>query len=110
MFSLWGHYPIDFTHVHTDGKSVSTLDHFLVNARSLTLVTECKVLHRGDKMSRHSLILLKLDIGALPLKQESSSWLPKKPAWYKATLVDIEKYKCDLQEKLESLSSVESMC
>ena len=110
LFSLWDHYPIDFTHIHTDGKSVSTLDHFLVNEGLLPLVTECKVLHRGDNMSRHSPIILKLDIGALPCKQKSSSWLPKKPAWYKANLVDIEKYKSDLQDKLESLPVVESLC
>ena len=28
---LWTHHPIDYPHVHTDNKSVATLDHFLVS-------------------------------------------------------------------------------
>ena len=30
--------------------------------------------------------------------------MPRKPAWYKATLVDIENYKSDMQTRLQSLS------
>ena len=84
--------------------STATLDHFLVNERLLPLIEECQALHTGDNMSRHSPILLRLNVGAIPCKQKESPWLPRKPAWYKATLVDIQNYKSDMQTRLESLS------
>ena len=31
LVSLWDHFPVDYTHIHTDFKSTSTLDHFVVN-------------------------------------------------------------------------------
>ena len=55
-------------------------------------------------MSRHSPILIELDVGAIPSKQKQSSWLPKKPAWYKATTVEMDKYKADMQGRLQSLA------
>ena len=30
LFSVWERNPVDYTHIHTDNKSVTTLDHFLV--------------------------------------------------------------------------------
>ena len=103
-FSLRHHHPVDYTHVHTDGVSRAVLDHFLVNERLLPLVVECSVLHSGDNLSRHSPILLKLNVGDIPTKQRSSSWLPKKPAWSKASMVDILNYKLDMQDRLLSLA------
>ena len=101
--SLWDHHQVDFTHVHTDDVSTATLDHFIVNERLLPLVKRCEVVHRGDNLSRHSPILLELDVGSIPTKQKQSTWLPKKPAWYKATLHDVGKYKTDMQARLQSL-------
>ena len=31
IIPIWSHHQIDYTHVHTDNKSVATLDHFLVS-------------------------------------------------------------------------------
>ena len=106
----WEHYQAEFTHVHTDDVSTSTLDHFIVNERLLPLVKKCEVIHRGDNMSRHSHIVLELDVGALPTKQKQSSWLPRKPAWYKATLHDVDKYKADMQDRLQSLAQPHTLC
>ena len=55
---LWEHYNVDYTHMHTDFKSTSVLDHFLVTENLLPQVEECKVVHRGDNLSRHSQVLL----------------------------------------------------
>ena len=55
LVSLWNHHKIDFTHMHTDNKSVTSLDHFLISLRLLPLITGCGVIHRGDNMSRNSL-------------------------------------------------------
>ena len=68
---VWAHHPVEYTHVHTDNKSLSTLDHFLVSPRLLPLVQSCGALHRGDNFSRHSPIWLTLNIGALPSKSKS---------------------------------------
>ena len=54
-------------------------------------------------MSRDSPILLRVNVSAIPGKQQESSWLPKKPAWYKATLVDIDNYKTDMVARMQSL-------
>ena len=31
LISLWEHHEVDYTHVHTDDKSFTTLDHFVCN-------------------------------------------------------------------------------
>ena len=109
LVSLWCHHPVDHTHVHTDNVSTAVLDHFLVNERLLPLVVECTPLHTGDNLSRHSPILLRLNVGEIPRKQKTSSWLPKKPAWYKASMADIQNYKVDLQDRLHSIASPGSL-
>ena len=70
LVPLWQSHAVDFTHIHTDMKSTAVLDHFLVNERLANLVEECKVLHQGDNMSRHSPILLRLRVGEIPLKNK----------------------------------------
>ena len=107
--SLWSHHPIDFTHIHTDDVSTETLDHFLVNVRLVPLVKECVVLHRGDNLSRQSPILLKMYVGAIPTTQKSSSWLARKPAWFKANIVYIEHYKTDMQDRLQMMAVPDSL-
>ena len=51
LVPLWQSHAVDYTHIHTDMKSTSVLDHFLVNERLANLVEEFKVLHRGDTLS-----------------------------------------------------------
>ena len=97
---LWEHYDVDYTHMHTDFKSTSVLDHFLVTENLLPQVEECKVVHRGDNLSRHSPVLLKLRVGDIPTKAKTKIWKPKKPAWYKADRDVLEEYKVDLHERL----------
>ena len=57
---IWKYHAIDYTHIHTDYKSVSTIDHFIMSPRLLSLVKECGVLHRGDNLSRHSTVYMRL--------------------------------------------------
>ena len=63
LCSLWESKNIDFTHIHTDDKSISTIDHFIVNKQLLDLVVDCGPLHLGDNLSRHSPIMVKLNLG-----------------------------------------------
>ena len=55
--SVWERFPVSFTHIHTDMKSTSVLDNFLVNERLLDYIVDAGVMHLGDNLSRHSPIL-----------------------------------------------------
>ena len=65
LTSVWEGREIDYTHIHTDGVSTSTIDHFLVSRGLLKLVEECGPVHQGDNLSRHSPILLSLRLGEM---------------------------------------------
>ena len=109
--SLWEKFPVDFTHVHTDLKSTSTIDHFLVNERLLDFIVDAGALHLGDNLSRHSPIMLKLNIGNISVKREQTQDKAKrKPAWYKATANDILEYTETLHDKLINLPMPPSLC
>ena len=111
LVSGWSHHPVDFTHMHTDNKSVSTLDHFLVTERLLPLVVRYEPIHRGDNLSRHSPIILSLKLGELPARKRVSSKVPRRPAWSRATDDDLAAYTSVLDEKLAALHIPDSsMC
>ena len=103
LVSVWDSFPVDFTHIHTDMVSTAVLDHFLMNERLIPLIEECRVLHRGDNLSRHSPVLLKLRVGDIPIKKKVDTSVPRRQAWNKATQENIKEYKEDLENKLENL-------
>ncbi len=110
VISIWEKHNIDFTHVHTDYVSTSTIDHFMVSPRLLELIDECGPVHRGDNMSRHSPIFLSLKLGKLQKKQEILQPPPRKmPAWDNAKDEELNKYTEQLQKKLQDLQCPESM-
>ena len=100
LTSLWEHHRVDYTHMHTDNKSVSTIDHFLVNERLLDQVKDCGPIHLGDNFSRHSPIMVKFDFGSLPAASKAAAARPRRPAWYKAGEQQQEEYRCDLARRL----------
>ena len=97
LVPLWSEHPVPYTHVHTDGKSKSTIDHFLISPRLIPLVSECGIVERGDNLSRHCPIWVKIRLGDLPLRTGAEAWIPKKPCWSKATEHDVNSYTEDLQ-------------
>ena len=108
--SVWERFPVSFTHIHTDVKSTSVLDHFLCNEGLLDFVTDAGVLHLGDNLSRHSPIMLKLSVGDIPSRVPGVSLpQPQRPAWYKATPDNIEEYTLVLNERLSNLSIPETI-
>ena len=109
MVSLWERYPVDYTHLHTDYKSTSVIDHFMMNERLLSLVEDCGPLHLGDNRSRHSPIMVKLNLGAIPVKQKVNIKTPKRPAWYKATEDDILSYTGNLDSRMQGIIVPESI-
>ena len=95
---------MDYTHLHTDFKSTSVIDHFMMNERLLSLVVDCGPLHLGDNRSRHSPIMVKLNLGSIPLKQQTTTRTSKRPAWYKASQEDIMSYTEELDCRIEDIS------
>ena len=104
LVSLWSDHPVNYTYMHNDNKSVSVLDHFLLSPRLLGLVEECGVVERGDNLSGHCPIWVRLRLGALPVKQKYSEWIPRKPAWAKATKDQVNMYSTDLDQRLHNIS------
>ena len=85
LVSVWKHFPIDYSHMHVDLKSVSTLDHFLVNERLLQFIDSCGPIHLGDNLSRHSPVFLKLKVSDIPTAVPVTLNQPRRPAWYKTS-------------------------
>ena len=106
---LWKHHIVDFTHLHTDNRSTSTLDHFLLSPRLLQLVSVAGVIHRGDNQSRHSPIWLSSDLGKIPIRNLVSRKTSIKPSWLKATADDTVNYTTTLESKLLSLATPQSL-
>ena len=96
LVTLWSQHPVDYTHIHTDYKSTSTVDHFVLSPRLVPLVVDSGVIHRGDNLSRHSPIWVKLNLGSLPLRKQLASPVPRKPSWPKASSEDAENCKLSL--------------
>ena len=94
--SVWDTFPISYTHIHTDLKSTATLDHFLVNERLLSVISDAGVMHLGDNLSRHSPIMLKLAIGNIPVNAKVKGNSTRKPAWYKAEQGHKDEYTMEL--------------
>ena len=102
--SVWEEFPVNFTHIHTDLTSTSTIYHFLVNERLLDLIEDAGALHLGDNLSRHSPIMLKLNLGNIPVqRKQNPPKVMKRPAWYKATTEDILEYTRTLHDKVSDL-------
>ena len=66
LVSVWETHPVSHTHIHTNMQSMSTLDHFMVDPALLPAIIDAGALHLGCNLSRHSPIMIKLDIGNLP--------------------------------------------
>ena len=102
LVSLWSEFSVAYTHLHTDGKIRSTIDHFLVTPRLMSLVEKCGIVERGDNLSRHCPIWVKFRLGDLPLRSQARKWLPRKPCWSKASSECIDAYTADLHQNLLS--------
>ena len=107
LISVWDNHPVVYTHIHTDWKSKSVLDHFLLSPRLLPLVEGCGIVERGDNRSRHCPIWLKIKLGSLPIRKPCSKWIPRKPAWSRATTDQKSAYRQQLENRLEQLQAAE---
>ena len=104
LTSVWKGRMVDHTHVHTDGISTSVIDHFLVSRQLLELVENCGPVHRGDNLSRHSAIFLRLRLGEVRRQQAAAQPRPRRmPAWDRATSEELHGYTVELQRRLQAV-------
>ena len=104
MFGTPSQYPIP-AHVHTAMKSLSTVDRFLVSPGLMQYAGDAGALHLGDNPSRHSPIMLKIQVEAIPVRETSpANPAPRRPAWYKADDTQLNTYTARLDEQLQNLT------
>ena len=108
--SVWDKYPVNFTHIHTDLKSTSTLDYFLVNESLLDSIVDAGVMHFGDNFSRHSPVILKLNLAHLQCRQpQENISLGCRPTWYKASDEDIDNFASLVHNDLDQIDIPDSL-
>ena len=108
--SVWNKFNVDFTHLHTDLKSTSVLDHFFVNQRLFDHVIDASPIHLGDNPSRHSPIMIKINVPKVYSRAPTQEGIRvQKPTWYKATPEDILQYKLKLEQKIQSIHIPEGL-
>ena len=61
------------------------------------------MIHRGDNLSVHSPIWVKLRVGALPIRKRVLARSLKKPSWSNASEKQVEAYTAGIQERLEKI-------
>ena len=104
LTSIWQGRVVDHTHVHTDGINSSVIDHFLVSCRLLDMVEECRPIHSGDNLSRHSAIFLSLRLGEVCWQQPAAQPpLRRMPAWDRASPQELHGYTMELHKRLQAL-------
>ncbi len=87
---MWNNLSVDYTYIHTDKESSSTIDLFLVNGAIINLCTVGGVNHIYSDGIFHSPAFIHLDIGSMPVYiQDRHNFIPK-VAWYKASQCDID--------------------
>ena len=109
LVSVWDKFPVSHTHIHTDNASLSTLDHFLVDPALLNVIEDACAVHLGDNMSRHSPLVLKVKIEALPAQKKVNKKSIRRPNWYKACDEEKHNFKLQVEENLSWLSVPHSL-
>ena len=104
LVSVWEHYPIDFTFLHTDNKSSSVIDNFYVDQGLLQFIEAAGPLHLGDNPSGHTPIMLTLkvpEIATQPLEEQVKP--PSRLGWKRADQGQVNQYTANLKERLEKM-------
>ena len=113
LVPLWNHHQEishTFEQVFKNGRvSRSTVDHFLLSPGLLPLVVDCGVIHRGENLSVHAPIWVRLKLGALPIRNKIQLALTKKPSWSKACSDQVQNFTATLHENLQKLKFSPSM-
>ena len=102
LVPLCREHQVDYTHIHTENKSVSTIDHYILSPGVPALVEWCDPVHRGDNLSRHSPIFLRQQIKNHGTIKPSKRVRRSRPAWKKATEEETASYTAQSEEQLSN--------
>ena len=80
----------------------SLIDHILISDNMKDALLQCSSFDNVNNGSDHNALICKLDIACIYLDHTKANYTPK-TAWYKASLVDIERYRTQLDVKLDSI-------
>ena len=105
LFTLWNNFPVDYTYIHTDKESKSTIDHFIVNVVMADVCTAGGVDHQYSDGIFHSPAYIHLDVGNIPMYEQNNDTFVPKVAWYKASQNDIDTYKYNFENALKNLNT-----
>ena len=81
----------------------SLIDHFIVSDNILNCIIKYSTIDSFDCNSDHSAIMLTVDIPCSSVSYAKRNYEPK-VAWYKASIHDIEKYKCNIDIELGKIA------
>ena len=109
LVSVWDKFPVSHNHIHTDYTSTATLDHFMVNEGLLQAIKDAGALHLGDNLSRHSPIMISINVGDLPARKQNVKAKSKQPAWYKVNRENKDEYTSALHDRLSLLTLPDSL-
>ena len=100
----WLDFSVDYTFSSPANNSTSTIDHFMLNKELSNFVENAGVIHRGDNLSGHSPIFLKLKTDKLPRTTNPPRQYFPKQCWKKATSNDIQGFKHHLKDNLDVMN------
>ena len=112
LITVWSNYNVDFTfsnHSIRNGRNVfatSCIDHFIMQNDTLSDVSHAQAIHLGDNLSNHDPIYLSLKIDSTTsnvfVETPTHDQNLNKPVWRKASSVDINNYRCELNSNLDN--------
>ena len=100
----WMNFQIDSTFSSPANESTSIIDHFVYNNSLSSSIIDAGVIHRGDNLSGHSPIYLKLSTTELHRKIPIPRQFHPKQCWKKASEADKTDYKQMLNQQLNNIS------
>ena len=104
MCTTMSHADVPYTFMCERNGEVYTskIDHMIVNASLADKMNECYIIDKF--MSDHPALIVSLDIEVPRAPcNDNAEFNGRKTAWYKATVNDIENYRCCIEEGLKNL-------
>lgn len=109
LISSWENYPIDHTFESPGTDSTSVIDHFLHSKTMSTSISEANVIHRGDNISGHSPVYMKLESQYLEKKVRPPRPFVPRQKWKTATDIEKAHHKRDLESRLSQITVPKSV-
>ena len=103
-------YDIDYTYLNNHTGSCSVIDHFYVSENIYDCISELNVIHRGDNLSDHEPLVLKVDIPLVRLSYKDKTYTGTKTDWKSINQSEKDNYAHLLNVKLDLLDLPDALC